>query len=292
MKLLISFVLLIPTLSIAGLNIKTTLPELNWLVSEILGDKGESKSLLSGYEDPHFVDVTPAFIFKVKGIDLLVKNGLALESTWLPKIIELSGNANFDKDGLCDASSEVSVLGKMKEVDRSLGDVHPEGNPHYTYSPLQMINASLAIKNCLIKVDKKHSSYYEKNFKELKAKLEALHKSVKARLALYKNVSVMTYHKEFSYFCNDYNLNCIDTVEETPGVLPSASHLFKKYKTAKSKSVKMVLATRANSNKILKKFQEISGIKYYQIESHMNDKVKTYENHIEQLVSIFEKHGK
>ncbi len=294
MKAIICFLFIFPQLSWARLTIKSTLPEINWLVSEIVGDKGETSALLSGHEDPHFVDVTPAFIFKIKKIDLLVKNGLALESTWLPKIIELSGNTNFQKNGLCDASVKLDTEGKLdrNQVDRSMGDVHPEGNPHYTYSPKQMIRAGLAIKDCLQKIDKGNFQYYEKNFKRLEQKLTKLFDELNQRLSAHKSLKIMTYHEEFVYFCKDFGLNCLGTVEDTPGVLPSASQIFKKFKFAKAQRIDMVLATDANSVKILKKFKEISSIDFFQIEAHMNTKIKNYNVFVEQIVDAIEKHAR
>ena len=292
MRILILITFFLSQAANAQLSVKTTLAELNWLTSEILGDKGSSQSLLSGHEDPHFVDVTPAFIFKIKKIDLLVKNGLALESTWLPKIIELAGNPKLNGAGLCDASANLDTQGKLVKVDRSMGDVHPEGNPHYSYSPVQMIRAGIAIRNCLQKIDKANFDYFEKNFKLLKDKLTKLSERITAAIKLNKSAVLMTYHEEFLYLCHDFKLKCIGTIEDTPGVLPSASRLVKKVKFSQKKQVDLVLATDSNPVKILKKFRELSGVEFVQIEAHMNTKIKTYEGFIEQIAKALQHNGK
>ena len=127
MKIKLITLLLFTTNLWAKPNVYVTLPEIGWAVKEIAEDKVDINYLLSGHEDPHFVDVTPAFIFKLKKADLLIKNGLALESTWLPKVIELAANPKL-KTGVCDASSKIKAIGKRDQVDRSMGDVHPQGN--------------------------------------------------------------------------------------------------------------------------------------------------------------------
>jgi zinc/manganese transport system substrate-binding protein len=280
------------SLALGEIKVKTTLPEINWLATQIGGELIESSSLLSGHEDPHFVDVTPAFIFKIKSIDILIKNGLALESTWLPKIIELSGNKKLLGDGLCNASTNLDTLGQLQNSDRSMGDVHPEGNPHYTYSPKQMIRASRAITNCFQKSDPSNFSIYEANFTKIQKNLNKLVGIVEKRLKNFHNINLMTYHEEFKYFCNDFNLKCITTLEDTPGILPSASNMVKKTLFVKKNKVKFVLATDSNPKRILSKFSELSGIKYTQVEAHMNTRVKNYENFVLQIVEAIEKYGK
>ncbi len=292
MKTLIIGFLLFSLNSWAKLNVKTTLPELNWLVQEIGGEFVESSSLLSGHEDPHFVDVTPAFIFKIKKIDLLVKNGLALESTWLPKIIELSGNKKLKDNGLCSAANDLVSLGKVENTDRSMGDVHPEGNPHYTYSPKQMIKAARSITNCLKERDSSQQKKYEDNFKKLSDKLMVTYESVKNELIPYKELKFMTYHEEFKYFCEDFGLKCLITLEETPGVLPSASNIAKKSIYVKKNNISMLLATDSNPKRILDKFKELSGLPYGQIEAHMNTKIKSYDEFVKQIVKVIKVYGK
>jgi zinc/manganese transport system substrate-binding protein len=293
MKVIVTlFLVLSINASMAKVQVKTTLPELNWIATEIGGELVKTSSLLSGHEDPHFIDVTPAFIFKIKSIDILVKNGMALESTWLPKIIELSGNKKLLGTGLCDASTNLDRLGELKQSDRSMGDVHPEGNPHYTYSPKQMVLASRAITNCFQKSDPSNFPTYETNFKNLKKKLDKLTNTAEQRLKKLKKINIMTYHEEFMYFCNDFHLNCINTLEDTPGILPSASNMVKKTLFVKDKKVKFVLATDSNPKRILSKFSELSGIPYTQVEAHMNTKIKKYENFVLQIVEAVEKYGK
>ncbi len=268
----------------AKIKVLATLPEFDWITKQIADGAVQSDALLSGHEDPHFVDVTPAFIFKVKKADVIIYNGLSLESTWLPKVLELAGNKRILGKGNCNASKYVGVLGKQAKVDRSMGDVHKEGNPHYSFSPKQMILAAKRIKECLAQNDQKNAQRYSKNYDKLKNNLLELRQKMADKLNQMKNKKFMSYHKEFVYFCDDFELLCLKTVEATPGVLPSARQLAKMSLYAKEKNISLVLATDINPIKTLKRFEEMSEVPFVQVESHLNTQVKSYTDFMNHMV--------
>ena len=96
------------------------MPEFKWVVKE-LAPEVETLSLLDGNEDPHFIDATPSFIFKVAKARLLIRNGLELEDAWLEKVIEQAGNNQISKTGNCNASKNISPIGTIEKYDRSMG---------------------------------------------------------------------------------------------------------------------------------------------------------------------------
>lgn len=272
------------------INVIATLPELAWLVQKIGKDQVEVKSLLSGNEDPHYVDATPAFVFKVSRADLVVYNGLFLETGWLPKVIQTSGNSNvqYRSVGNCDAGQDVEKIGVVKNYDRSMGDLHPGGNPHYTLSPKQMIKAAGAIKKCLEKVG---GQELDKNLKELVSELDKLAKDAKAKVAKLKNKKFMVYHREFRYLFEDLGLENIGSLEEVPGVLPSAGHLAKVAKLAKEKSPALALASSVSPKKYLEKFKELSDTDFLMLKIH-SSKDQSYTEFYNELVSEIIEHAK
>lgn len=275
-------------------NIVATLPELGWMVNEIGGEKVEVHSLLNGNEDPHFVDATPSFILKVSNADLVVANGLQLEIGWLPKVIQMAGNGKiqFQAQGYCNASKDIQKLQVIQNFNRSMGDVHPMGNPHYTLSITQMIVAGRAIMECLINLEPKSAEVFSKNYESVKNKLESLHKKLVEKLKPLSGKNFMTYHREFVYFFNDYNLNSAGTLEKVPGILPSAAHLFEVAKLAKEKKVVLVLASITNPKKYLEKFKEMTEIDYIQLPLHMGDRFKGYIDFQETITSDILKYAK
>lgn len=249
----------------AQAKIVTTLPEFRWVAKKLLPSE-ESISLLEGTEDPHFVDASPSFVFKLAKAKVLILNGLELEVGWLPAVIQMSGNSDVQPNGkgYCNASSKVKVIERLKNFDRSMGDVHALGNPHYTLSLAKMIEAADAIKACFIKVGF-NAEELEKRYLSLKKELETVNESIKKK---WKKKSFYVYHREFNYLKTEFPVELKQSLEAVPGVLPSANHLMKISKLAKKDKPSFVLAAYNSPTKVLKKFQEISGIPFKQLQLH------------------------
>lgn len=276
MKYLLLIFVTFPAL--ANSTVVTTLPELKWIVDEISFSTVKSVSLLSGNEDPHFVDATPSFILKVSNADLVVANGLQLEIGWLPKVIQMAGNGKiqFLSKGYCDTSTYVKKTQVLDNYDRSMGDVHPQGNPHFTLSLSQMQHVAKKVFECLKELRPENEKLFESNYKELVRKLSEHLKKLKEKLKPLSKSNFMTYHREFIYFFQDFDLNAVGTLEKVPGILPSASHLYNVSQLAKEKNVKLVLASITNPKKYLDKFTEMTKINFIQLPLHMNPSIKNY----------------
>lgn len=261
-------------------TIVTTLPELKWIVDELTADQKNIKtiSLLSGNEDPHFVDATPGFIFKVSEAELVIANGLELEVGWLPKVIQMASNSNvqLNSNGYCDSSAYVSKMQVLKNFDRSMGDVHPMGNPHYSLSIVQMKNAAKKVNECLMNLSSVNQNLLKKSYSSLLNKFDKNIKQFKLRLNKLKDIKVMTYHREFVYYFSDFQIQTVGTLEKVPGILPSGSHLFKVAGLAKKNKVSLVLASATNPKKYLKKFNELTKVPFVQLPLHMTTKFKDY----------------
>jgi zinc/manganese transport system substrate-binding protein len=251
----------------AALKVITTTTDLAWAVSQIGGDRVSARSLLKGTENPHFVDAVPEFIRLTSEAQLVVQVGLDLEVGWMPKVLQRSGNQAVQSGGLgfCEASRSVTVLQKAtRPVDRSMGDVHPLGNPHYWLGPKAFAQAALAIKDCLVKIDPDGQGDYEEGLKKFQATLTQLLEAQRARLKpyLHKMTSpvILEYHREFSYFFEDYGLKSFDSIEERPGVPPSAGRVAEVSQGAKRAKLWMALAATYSPQSTLRKFEELSSI--------------------------------
>lgn len=258
------FIFLLFPLS-AQAKVVTTLPEFSWVVKK-LEPSIESLSLLEGSEDPHFVDASPSFVFRLAKAKVLVLNGLELEVGWLPAVIQMSGNKNIqpNSNGYCNASKKINVIERLKKFDRSMGDVHALGNPHYTLSLSKMIEAADTIRDCLIQAGY-NKIKIDANFQNLKQELIDLNKKIKAK---WNKKVFYVYHREFNYLKGEFPIHLKASLEAVPGVLPSANHLMKISKLAKKDKPSYVLAAFNAPTKVLKKFQEISGIPFKQLQLH------------------------
>src|SRR3982751_2141152 len=115
------------------LNVVSTTPDLGAIAREIGGDRVDVKSLAKSTEDPHFVDAKPSHIVTLNKADALVEGGAELELGWLPPLLENSRNAKISAGapGRIVASEGIRLLEVPTSFDRSKGDVHSLGNPHF-----------------------------------------------------------------------------------------------------------------------------------------------------------------
>src|SRR5262245_18289981 len=121
-----------------ALNVVTTTEDLASIAREVGGDRVTVESISRGYQDPHFVEAKPSFILKLQKADVLVTVGKELEIGWLPPLIQQSRNAKVQvgSSGYLDASGQARILDiPQGQITRAMGDVHPQGNPHYWLDP-------------------------------------------------------------------------------------------------------------------------------------------------------------
>src|SRR3954468_17742647 len=131
--LLPAFVLLTFTAQ-AKLNVVATLPDFGAIAEEIGGDKIKVTTIARGTEDQHFVDARPSYVRVLNQADVLIEGGAELEVGWLPPLVSGARNSKIlsDAPGHVILSRGIRLLEVPSgPVDRSMGDVHPLGNPHY-----------------------------------------------------------------------------------------------------------------------------------------------------------------
>lgn len=270
MKLLISAFLVLLTLpAFAKIKVVTTLPDVAEVVKAIGGNQVDVSSLLTGGTDPHFADARPDYILKVNRADVVCSVGLDLEIGWLPKVLEKSGNAKVQAGGpgFCELGKAVKPLDVPQGViDRSLGDVHPHGNPHFTLDPLKLAESGAEVVRVLSQVDSANTGMYQKNYDAFKKQMETLHAQIKSKV---KKDKVMEYHKEFTYFFRAYGLESAGSLEEKPGMPPSATRIAEVAQMAKANKVQVLFATPSAPHKTLERFQELSGIPVVTVPSHI-----------------------
>jgi zinc/manganese transport system substrate-binding protein len=250
------------------LNIVTTLPDLAWAGQKIIGTQGSVTPLLSGEQDPHYIDAVPKFILQVAKADVVCSIGLDLEIGWLPKVLAKSGRAQVQPGGKghCVFGTKIKPLEKPKgPVDRSMGDVHPAGNPHYYLSPSHLADGAQALVDALIALRPKQAKYFLANYQSLKTELTTLQADQKARLQAAVGAEslpfqVIQYHSNFSYWLAAYGLTNFGAIEQTPGVHPSASRIATIALAAKEKKVQLALATEWQPQTVMERFHELSQI--------------------------------
>jgi zinc/manganese transport system substrate-binding protein len=260
-----------PAIAADKLKVITSIPDLAWVTEVIGGDRVDAKPLLRGTENPHFVDAVPEFTRLVASADIVCIVGLDLEVGYMPPVLARSGNAQVQPGGkgYCEAAKSVSVLDKpTSPVDRSMGDVHPHGNPHFYLSPRSIAESAKTIAATLKAVDSAHAGDYDKRLatfvqemRELSTEITAILKPLRDLQATTGKAVIMEYHREFAYFMNEYGLESFGSVEEKPGVPPSAGRLGTIATASKTAGVLGVLAADYSPKGTLQRFAELSGVK-------------------------------
>lgn len=252
------------------LRVITTLPDIAELAKEVGGPEVSADSLLDGTEDAHYMDASPSFIRKVANADIACIIGLELEAGWIPKVLEKAGKASLQPggDGYCEVGKKVDALEKpTANIDRSMGDVHPHGNPHFNLSPKAMSQAAEEMAEVLIRSRPEKTEFFTQRLKSFQNKMTRLHKSIHDKVTKrlkgeLKKPLVVEYHKEFTYFFETYGLVAGAPIEKLPGVPPSASHLASSALKAKKSKIRLAIGALYISDKHLKRFTEISGVPY------------------------------
>jgi zinc/manganese transport system substrate-binding protein len=228
----------------AALNVVTSTEDLASLVREVGGDKVKVEAIARGYQDPHFVEPKPSFILKLHSADLLVVVGRELEIGWLPPLIQQSRNAKIQPgaEGYLDASLNVRILDiPTGQITRAMGDVHPQGNPHYWLDPGNGRRIAQGILDKLGKLSAADAAYFKQRFDDFSRRLGDAEKRWDGIMAPFKGLQVVTYHNSWPNFAERFGLNVIGYVEPRPGIPPSPSHTLDLMKAMKAQNVKLIL---------------------------------------------------
>ena len=265
----------------AKLNVVATLPDYGSIAQAIGGDKVKVTSIARGTEDQHFVDARPSFVRVLNQADVLIEGGAELEVGWLPPLVNGARNSKIlsDAPGHLILSRGIRLLEvPTSPVDRSMGDVHPFGNPHFTLDPANGKIIANSVAETLGKVDPANADYY-------KANRDAFNKRLDAKLAEWDNLmkpfhgtKVVTYHKSFDYFIDHFGLELAGTIEPKPGIEPSPTHISALIPRAKEQGVKLIMVESFRPRKTPEYVAKASGAKLLLLpgSADANEKVKDY----------------
>ena len=227
----------------AQIKVVATTPDLAAIAKEIGGNAVSVVALAKPTEDPHFVDAKPSHIVTLNRADVLIEGGAELELGWLPPLLESARNSKIaaGSPGRVVASTGIRMLEIPTSFDRSKGDVHSLGNPHFLVDP---VDAKIVAKNIAThfsQVDSKNASTYSANLAKFNSNVDAKTAQWTSALAPFKGAKLVTYHKDFLYFATRFGLTIVAELEPKPGIAPSPAHLASVIGTMKSQGVKVVL---------------------------------------------------
>jgi zinc/manganese transport system substrate-binding protein len=225
------------------LNVVATTPDLAALAQAIGGDAVDVKALAKPTEDPHFVDAKPSHIVTLNRADVLIEGGAELEIGWLPPLLESARNDKIatGAPGRISASQGVTLLEVPATFDRSRGDVHALGNPHFLIDPVNVRLIVAQIAGHFAQVAPANAELFKANLKTFNATLEVRQADWRKQLAPYGGVKIVTYHNDFVYLAERFNLDVVETLEPKPGIAPSPAHLAKVIEKMKAEKARVIL---------------------------------------------------
>ncbi|HUH64815.1 MAG TPA: metal ABC transporter substrate-binding protein [Syntrophales bacterium] len=259
LALLIAFAVATP--AHAKMNVVATLPWIGDLAGELGKDKINVKVLVKPSQDPHYVEAKPSMILAARDADILMYNGLDLEIGYLPLLLESSRNSRIQpgQPGNFDCSRFVNVIEKQQSVDRSMGDVHPLGNPHYLFSPSNILRVIRGMSQELSSIDPGNAAFYKVNLASFEEKLK--NRQTQWRKRSLKGKKFVAYHKYFEYMANDFGFQIVGYVEAKPGIPPSAGHVESLIESMKKTKPDGILVTPAYGKEEAEALGKKTGVK-------------------------------
>jgi len=201
-------------------------PEWGSLLGELGGDKVQVDVGTSALQDVHVIEAKPSLIAKVRRADLVVCSGADLEVGWLPQLIRQAGNPKVASGpGYFLASDQITTLEKPSKLDRSEGDIHPQGNPHFQMDPYRVLAVAKALDARLAELDPAHAAEFQQRLADFTARWTAAIGKWEAKAAPLKGRKVVVHHLSWVYLNSWLGLEQIGALEPKPGVPPTSAHL-------------------------------------------------------------------
>jgi len=228
----------------AQLKVVTSTTDLYDIAKAVGGEKITATHIGEGYQDPHFIEAKPSFVLQLRNADVWAFVGLDLEIGWMPLLLQGARNPKLQpgQPGYVDASRVISVLDVARgNVDRSQGDVHPLGNPHYWLDPENGRRIAKLFQETFATLDPKNVSVYDANAKAFTQRRDAAERTWQADLAKIKGRPVVAWHTSWRYFAEYTGMNIVGFMEPKPGVPPSPAHLAGLIQTMKQAGAKVII---------------------------------------------------
>ena len=253
--------------AVAAINVLACEPEWAALVGEIAGDKAVVVSATTAAQDPHHIEPRPSLIARARNADLLVCSGSDLEAGWLPPLLTQSGNARIRPGGPghVEAAQFVTRLEIPKVIDRSLGDIHPGGNPHVHTDPRNIARVAEVLIQRLAGIDAVNAETYRSRGKAFLDRWREAITRWEQKATPLKGMAIVVHHKEWTYLAAWLGLKEVGSLEPKPGLQPTPTHLAELVGRMKIEPAKMILFGSYNDPAAARFLSQRTGIPAVQL---------------------------
>src|SRR5688572_26649620 len=284
MRTLITLLALLafPLAAQAQLRIVTTTTDFADLAKEIGGEKVDVHSVMRGPENVHNILAKPTEMVFINKADLFVHAGLDAEP-WRDNLLKGARNPRVmpGKPGNVDMSAGVELLEvPTGKIDRSMGDVHAFGNPHYHLSPANAMRMTATLTRAMAAADAGNADRYKENATKLVNDLADTHKALREELKPLAGLKVVTFHPAWIYFADSFGLTIAGTIEPKPGITPSPAQVRDLVERMKADGVKVVIVETYSDEDLAASVAERAGAKLIRLPDHVlgTPEADTYQN--------------
>lgn len=291
--LLLPILLLFFTVPVqAAVNIFACEPEWGALAQHIGTDKVKVHVATTAFQDVHHLNAKPSLIAAMRKADLVLCSGASLEIGWLPLLLERAGSKQVQPGGVGNlmASDHVKRIGERDHIDRSMGDVHPEGNPHVHLNPHNLIIIAKELGGLLAQIDTEHAAFYQKQTNDFVTRWQFNIQRWEARATKLRGLNLVVHHDAWVYLSDWLGLNVVASLEPKPGIPPSISHLETVLTKAKISNVKAIIRAPHESKNASEWLAEKSGIPALMLPFTVggSDKAQSLETLFEETLRLLE----
>lgn len=262
MRIALLLILCVSSFNAFALNVFACEPEWASLAQELGGGKVSVVSATTARQDPHHIEARPSLIARMRNADLVVCSGSDLEIGWLPLLLTQSGNSRVQpgSPGYLEASRYVLKLEVPTAVDRSMGDVHPGGNPHIHTDPRNIAKVARVLVERLMQLDAANAATYRSRAESFDKRWSEAIARWEKQAAPLKGVPLVPHHKSFTYLINWLGMREVGDLEPKPGIPPTTSHLAELVDQMKQAPAKMIVYSSYDDPKAAQFLSQRTGI--------------------------------
>jgi zinc/manganese transport system substrate-binding protein len=270
------YLLLLPFLALAAaahaeLKIVTTTTDYADIARQIGGDKVQVHSVMKGPENVHNVMAKPTEMVALNQADLFVHSGLDTEP-WRDNLLKGARNPKVmpDQPGYVDMSQGIDIKeAPQGKIDRSMGDVHAYGNPHYTLNPQIAQRMAVTLVKAMITVDPSNADFYKANARKFVTDMAAVSKEIRAKFQPYAGLKVVTFHNAWLYFADAVPIQVAGTIEPKPAITPSPAQVQETIAMMKREGVKVVICETYDDDRLAQYVADQAGAKMVVLPDHV-----------------------
>ena len=266
------------------LSVVTTTTDLAAIAEALGGERIKVRSIAKGAQDPHYIAAKPSYMRLLNRADLLLYVGLQIEIGWLRLLVQGARNPGLVALNL---SQGISVLEVPRgEITRALGDIHPEGNPHYWLDPRNGLIIARRIAGQLKALAPGDRAYFAERLRLFEIDLNGKIQRWEGQMKPYRGKKVVAYHKQWEYLARWLGLSIIGYVENKPGIPPAPKHVAGLIRRMREEKVKALMVASFINPTIPKSVAKKGGAKMVMLPASVGGEegIKSYDGLFESII--------